>query len=115
MIDWVRVNTLRDDVGADGFPEIVRIFLEEMTDLRDALQDPSHPHSLEHTLHALKNGALTLGFDQLSDLCQVGETQSARGQAEQVDRTEILRVLDHSLDLFQRGLSDPPRGQRPIT
>ena len=30
MIDWQRVNELRDEVGAEDFEEVVDLFLEEV-------------------------------------------------------------------------------------
>jgi hypothetical protein len=31
MIDWDRVQELRDEIGAEAFGEVVELFLEEVT------------------------------------------------------------------------------------
>ena len=33
MIDWSRVNELRDEVGAEDFEEVVELFLEEVEEV----------------------------------------------------------------------------------
>lgn len=96
MIDWTRVNALRDDIGADEFAEVVEIFLEEVEDVTGKLRTAPNTAELEYDLHALKNGALNLGFTQLSALCQVGETQAAIGKAVDVDVAAIITVFDAS-------------------
>ena len=100
MIDWTRVKALRDDIGADEFDEVVEIFLEEVEDVTTKLRTAPVPADLEYDLHALKNGALNLGFTQLSTLCQSGETQAANGQGGAVDVHGIVALFDASRATF---------------
>lgn len=106
MIDWTRVNALRDDIGAEEFDEVVEIFLEEVEDVTTKLRNAPVREELEYDLHALKNGALNLGFSELSALCQTGEKQAAAGQADAIDTVEIVRMFDTSRAAF---LSELPR------
>lgn len=78
MIDWDRVNELRDEIGADDFAEVVEIFLEEVEEEMAKLTDDADQKDIESTLHFLKGSALNLGFSHFSELCQVSEI-AARG------------------------------------
>ncbi|MEO3414678.1 Hpt domain-containing protein [Roseovarius sp. CAU 1744] len=73
MIDWDRVNELRDEIGADDFAEVVEIFLEEVEEEMAKLGVDADQQSLESTLHFLKGSALNLGFTHFSELCQASE------------------------------------------
>ena len=106
MIDWTRINALRDDIGAEEFDEVVEIFLEEVEDVTTKLRTAPVREDLEYDLHALKNGALNLGFSELSALCQSGEKKAAAGQADAIDTLEIVRMFDTSRAAF---LSELPR------
>lgn len=106
MIDWTRVEALRDDIGADEFDEVVEIFLEEVEDVTTKLRTSPNQADLEYDLHALKNGALNLGFTQLSALCQSGEKQAAIGQSDVVDVPAIVAVFDASRAKFLSDLPD---------
>lgn len=101
MIDWERVNTLRDEVGAEDFDEVVELFLDEVEEVITRLHAAPDLTTLEEDLHFLKGSALGLGFKAFSALCQVGETLSANGQAETVDLPEILKTYAESKRTFQ--------------
>lgn len=71
MIDWLRMSELREEIGQDGFDEVVDVFLEEAEEVVDRLlkaQVPTH-----EDLHFLKGSALNLGFVSVAQLCQEGE------------------------------------------
>jgi len=106
MIDWSRVNELRDEVGADDFDEVVELFLSEVEEVLSRLRNGPVAAELEQDLHFLKGSALSLGFTSFSRLCQEGEHQSASGRAASVDVAEILRDFDTSKATF---LSNLPR------
>ncbi|WP_172327722.1 Hpt domain-containing protein [Mangrovicoccus sp. HB161399] len=78
MLDWTRIEELRDEVGADAFAEVVELFLEEVGGVLDRL-DPGSA-TLEEDLHFLKGAALNLGFAKLAGLCREGEL-AARAKA----------------------------------
>jgi HPt (histidine-containing phosphotransfer) domain-containing protein len=101
MIDWERVKTLCDEVGADEFDEVIELFLEEVDDVIDRLQTAPDLNTLEDDLHFLKGSALGLGFRSFSTLCQAGETLSAKGKAAEVDLQNILDNYAASKQHFQ--------------
>lgn len=105
MINWDRVRSLRDDIGNEEFDEIVEIFLEEVQEVVDKLRDAPVVADLEFDLHALKNGALNLGFMDLSGLCQTGERRAAQGDGVAVDLQQIVGVFESSRRQF---LTDLP-------
>lgn len=77
MIDWLRMSELRDEIGQDGFDEVVDVFLEETDEvLARLIQDPL---PTQEDLHFLKGSALNLGFVAVAQLCQEGERLLAAG------------------------------------
>ena len=105
MINWDRVNELRDEIGADDFAEVVEIFLEEVEEEITKLAGDADPQSLESTLHFLKGSALNLGFSHFSELCQAGELAAQSAAPVDTDalkaiyaasKTEFLNSLDGS-------------------
>ena len=77
MIDWSRVEGLRDEIGAEDFDEVVELFLSEVEDRIDVALTKAESESFEGDLHFLKGSALNLGFDQFAQLCGAGEQQAA--------------------------------------
>ncbi|MGR3623186.1 Hpt domain-containing protein [Pseudophaeobacter sp.] len=104
MIDWPRVKELKDEIGPDDFAEVVELFLEEVEEVVGKLRSGDRSQ-LEQDLHFLKGSALNLGFEDFSQLCQIGERQSAEGDAQGVDLAEILDKFETSK---QRFLADLP-------
>ncbi|MDJ0628483.1 MAG: Hpt domain-containing protein [Rhodobacter sp.] len=100
MIDWQRVDELRDEVGAEDFLEVVDIFLEEVDEVAERLRQAPDPATYEAELHFLKGSALNLGFDALGSLCAEGERMSAEGDAANVDLTCILSAYETSKTEF---------------
>ncbi|MEP0155157.1 Hpt domain-containing protein [Pseudophaeobacter sp.] len=99
MIDWPRVNELKDEIGQDDFGEVVELFLEEVEEIIKKLRDDDRSQ-LEQDLHFLKGCALNLGFDSFSKLCLQGERQAAEGQASEVDLPAILDMFEASKHSF---------------
>lgn len=104
MIDWQRVNELREEVGAEDFDEVVELFLEEVQSVIAELRADNR-EGLEQNLHFLKGSALNLGFEKFATLCLKGERDSAAGAAKTVDLNEILAAFDQSKTDFLAGLS----------
>ena len=100
MIDWAKVNELREEIGDEDFAEVVELFLEEVEEvinrLREGLPDPQ----LESCLHFLKGSALNLGFEEFSVLCADGEQAAARGNYGAVDLTSVITCYDESKERF---------------
>ncbi|WP_425044999.1 Hpt domain-containing protein [Primorskyibacter sp. S87] len=105
MIDWDRVQELKDEVGSDDFAEVVDLFLEEVQDVIDRLEALSDRAKLEQDLHFLKGSALNLGFNDFSALCQDGERLSSESRASEVDLPSIIECYTLSRDCFMSGLN----------
>jgi len=105
MIDWTRVDELRDEIGTDCFDEVVELFIEEVETEIDQLRSGTDPDQLEARLHFLKGSALSLGFEAFSKLCQEGETNAAQGRATHVDLSAILSCYDASKSAFLEKLA----------
>lgn len=105
MIDWSRIQELRDEIGADDFQEVVELFMSEvqdsLTDLGIAPEDCRH---VQERLHFLKGSALNLGFAEMSRLCQAGELAAASGHPETVSVTRVQEVFANSCAAFLRDL-----------
>lgn len=88
MIDWARVATLHDDLGDEGFGEVLALFLGEMAAHVGQLgqhgtrgQGPDAlPDTLPDALHALRGAASNLGLVQLCVLCAAAEAAARAGQ-----------------------------------
>lgn len=113
MIDWVRANELRAEIGCDGFAEVVDLFLEEVEDVVRRLKSRPDPSCYEADLHFLKGGAWNLGFAEFGALCQEGERRSAAGNAPGVDVARIVRAYFASKEEFLAGLARA--GGRPAS
>ncbi|MDJ0826349.1 MAG: Hpt domain-containing protein [Rhodobacter sp.] len=107
MIDWQRVDELRDEVGAEDFQEVVDIFLEEVDEVADRLRETPDPGSYEAELHFLKGSALNLGFATLGTICADGEKLAAEDKPDAVDLTAVLSAYEASKAEFlaQLGLT----------
>ena len=108
MIDWERVTTLRDEVGADSFMEVVTMFLDEVDEVVSRFGPQFDPGNVERDMHFLKGSALNLGFERLGELCQQGERLAAEGRAPEVDLAVIVSVYHESREAFLDGLDQRP-------
>jgi histidine phosphotransfer protein HptB len=100
MIDWTRVETLRDEVGAEDFGEIVALFLEEVESVTDRLSVQPDLSVLHDDMHFLKGSAMSLGFSAFSELCKTGEVAAGQGQASEVNLPELLVCYQLSKETF---------------
>ncbi|MDF0601321.1 Hpt domain-containing protein [Psychromarinibacter sp. C21-152] len=92
MIDWQRVDELRQEIGAEEFLEVVEMFVEESDEVVAELETCQGPDGLKERLHFLKGSALNLGFQQMAEICRQGERLAAAGQPERIDLA-ALRAL----------------------
>ena len=106
MIDWMRIKSLRDDIGADDFEEVVEIFIEEVAEIVERLRTAPQLDTLGEDLHAVKGSALNLGFTTFADLCQTGETLAAEGRASEIVLQPILDSFNVSKTSFLSGLAE---------
>lgn len=108
MIDWQRVDELRQEIGDEGFAEVVELFLDEVEEVMMRLRSTPQAASYEEDLHFLKGSAWNLGFAAFGALCQDGERNAARGNAATVDIDAVLATYGESKLVFMRGLSLSP-------
>jgi HPt (histidine-containing phosphotransfer) domain-containing protein len=105
MIDWAKLDELREDVGAADFDEVVALFLGD-TDAAIATLDATP--DLEARLHYLKGSAMTVGLGDFARLCQQGEDAAARGGA--VDLAALRACYARSRAALLEGLPPLPAG-----
>jgi histidine phosphotransfer protein HptB len=104
MIDWTRVDELRNEIGQEEFLEVVELFLCEVEEVIGRLRTRPDPSRYAEDLHFLKGSALNLGFDAFGALCQEGERAVASGGS--VDIAATLRLYEASKIEFLRGRSE---------
>lgn len=97
MIDWAKTAELAEDVGMEGFDEVVELFLEEVDAALTAL--PVAP-DIESALHFIKGCAMNLGFNRLANACAQGETLAAAGRAGEIDTTHLATIYAQSRHIF---------------
>lgn len=105
MINWDRVEELRDEIGPEDFGEVVELFLDEVEEVIARLQTAPDPGMLAADLHFLKGSALNLGFHAFSMLCQAGEVAAASGKADTVDLARVIQSFFDSKADFQKHLA----------
>jgi histidine phosphotransfer protein HptB len=105
MIDWKRVEELKDEIGADGFAEVTDMFLDEAEGAVKALLRGIPVDEVEGQLHFLKGSALNLGLSELAAICQDGERQAAAGDGALVDVSLVASVYDASRASLLNGLA----------
>ncbi len=103
MIDWDRVQALRDEVGADDFAEVAGLFLEEVDEALGGLTAGLAPAAVSSALHFLKGSALNLGFAEFARLCQEGERAPEKADLAAVQATYIV-----SKAAFAKGMARLP-------
>ena len=70
MIDWIRIDELRDEVGQDDFGDIVGVFFEEVQEALENLRHADTVVTLLGQLHFLQGCALNLGFSNFAAICR---------------------------------------------
>lgn len=69
MIDWRRIETLREEVGSEDFLEVAEMFLAEIEEAVSRLDDDAAPPDFAEQMHFIKGSASNLGFQALSAFC----------------------------------------------
>ncbi len=108
MIEWSRIEELREEIGEEDFEEVVEIFLEEVEDVIALLREGVPDDQLESHLHFLKGSALNLGFKSFSGLCQTGETAAAQGYYGEIDLSDVVSSYELSKTEFLSTLANRP-------
>lgn len=111
MINWERVEELKEEVGREDFADVVEAFLAEMDEFTDRLRaDPGRGLSAEE-LHFLKGSALNLGFAALGSLCL--ESEAALRAGLPVPASRIIGCYEHSRRLFVAATETGNRAAAP--
>lgn len=98
MLNWTRIEELRDEVGEDAFEEVVDLFLEEVAETLSGLG--ADLKTLESQLHFLKGASLNLGMDDFAEVCGAGERAARNGRAEEVNLTAVHDTYERSRNAF---------------
>ena len=101
MIDWSRIDELRDEVGSEDFAEIAVLFLSEIEEAARALPGITDPVSRSEALHGMKGSALNVGFQALAEICKSGEVNP-----ETVDMPQLNATLDQSMTALRSKYPD---------
>ena len=99
MIDWTRIEALRDEVGAEALPEIVALFLDETGEAVDGLRAivsgaaaPAEAPGMAARMHFLAGSAGQLGLTRMRALAAGAESAARDGQA--VDPAPVVAAYD---------------------
>lgn len=103
MLDWNRINELKDEIGEEDFADVVVLFLAEVDEVIDQLKADIDLNAIESQMHFLKGSALNLGFSDVASLCQTGETLAKSGAPDKVDITPIINSYEQSKRTFDAG------------
>ncbi|TNJ45547.1 Hpt domain-containing protein [Phaeobacter sp. B1627] len=99
MINWPHVRELKQEVGEDGFEEVIELFLEEVEEVIEKLATDDRSQ-LAQDLHFLKGSALNLGFQDFSTKCLEGERLAASGKSGDVNLSGIIGCYAQSKAAF---------------
>lgn len=103
MIDWQRLNTLREDIGEDDFGDVALLFVSEMTEHLDRLAGDPALARMED-FHFLRGSAANMGLSALVDACGLAEAACLAGQPPDV--TGINALFDASLAILRSDLPE---------
>jgi len=106
MINWQRVNELRDEVGSEDFLEVVDLFLEEVEEVIERLRANPDPSTYEADLHFLKGSALNLGFRAFGDICGEGEKFARENNPADFDLQAVVSTYELSMAEFLAGSAE---------
>jgi histidine phosphotransfer protein HptB len=104
MIDWARVNDLKEEIGLDDLAEVTAMFLDEADELVARLTPAASAAQIEADLHFLKGCAVNLGFRALAILCRTGERSARAADTRAFDLAEVAQVYQASKVAFLAGL-----------
>ncbi len=94
MLNWQRVQELKDDLGEEDFQEIVSLFLEEVEEKLAALA-ANTKLELSDDLHFLKGSAANIGFESFRAMCEQMEREPEKFQM-----SELVSVYQDSKSAF---------------
>ena len=98
MLNWSRVEELKDDLGEEDFQEITNLFLQEVEEKLAELSCGT-PDALAAALHFLKGSAANLGFEGFRAMCEQMERAPDIAQL-----AELSTLFEQSKFTFLEGL-----------
>ncbi len=87
MLDWDRVQELREEIGEEDLGDVLALFLDEVVERLDTIGSED---TLVEDLHFLKSSALNIGFEALAELSAQMEASARAGAT--VTEIESLRI-----------------------
>lgn len=105
-VDWARVAELKAEFGADGFAEVLNLFLEETDAVAAEIARGLADGLVEQKLHFLKGSALNLGLTDLATLCSDGERLAAAARNGEVDLPSVVETYRKARETLMEGLED---------
>ena len=96
VIEWARVAELREEVGEADFAEVVELFLDEVEGVLQRLEVKPEQATLESDLHFVRGSAVTLGFQDLGEICGAGERMAREARFEHIDIPKLLHTYQAS-------------------
>ena len=96
MINWNRVNELKDEIGEEDFSEVVELFILEVDEEITNLKSVDTAEGMKACFHFLKGCALNLGFSDLSEICQTLETATSERRATGSEIDAVIACYDSS-------------------
>lgn len=97
MIDWTRIEELRSEIGDTEFDEVVDVFLEEVEEALEGLNETARDRAV--TAHFLKGAGLNLGLIEFAALCRAAETDAGA-----MDTGELCASYRSARDMLLRRL-----------
>jgi len=93
-VDWDRMTSLRDDIGAEDFADILLMFVAEISEKLDGLT-ANDAAATEADFHFLRGSAANLGFAAMIIACERAEQACRTGQIPNVPA--VLRAFEDAL------------------
>jgi hypothetical protein len=105
MIDWQQVRQLQEDVGVEEMSEVVELFLCEVDEAIEILQN-DYPRMAASdrsaSFHFLKGCASNLGFKDFGDKCSNGEEITKTGAEPDFQITDLVSLYESSKEQFSQ-------------
>lgn len=103
MIDWQQARQLQEDVGKAEMAEVVELFLSEVDEAIEILQNeyatmPASDRSA--SFHFLKGCASNLGFKAFGEQCAQGEEIIKAGAEPDFQISDLVAIYANSKQQF---------------
>jgi histidine phosphotransfer protein HptB len=103
MIDWQQARQLQQDVGKEEMAEVVELFLSEVDETIETLQntyDVMSASDRSAAFHFLKGCASNLGFKTFGAKCGQGEEDTKSGKEPDFGIADLMNIYTCSKQQF---------------